>query len=52
LDSRAIELAVVAYIRHQHTQYDSLLMAGVERLVARSEVRAQIETVLARWSSR
>src|SRR5204862_3338921 len=32
LDARAIELAVVAHIRHGHTNYDELLMSGTDRL--------------------
>lgn len=49
-DPRAIDLAVVAYIRHAHTNYDRLLMEGVDRLEARVLVRDKIDQVLARWS--
>jgi hypothetical protein len=50
LDARAIELAVVAHIRHRHTRYDELLMQGIERLTAREAVRADIDRVIANWS--
>jgi hypothetical protein len=45
----AIVLAVVASVRHRDTSYDSLLMAGVPRDVARDRVRAEIDRVLAAW---
>lgn len=50
LDPRAIELAVIAHIRHEHTDYDRLLMQGADRLDARRLVRDKIDQVLARWS--
>jgi hypothetical protein len=50
-DPRAIALAVAAAIRHQHTHYDELLMAGNDRLEARLLVRDRIDEILARWSA-
>jgi hypothetical protein len=35
LEESALTLAVVAAIRHKHTQYDELLASGVDRLTAR-----------------
>ena len=52
LDPRAIELAVIAHIRHEHTPYDELLMKGEERLQARRLVRETIDAVLAKWRAR
>jgi hypothetical protein len=52
LDPRAIDLAVVAHVRHEHTDYDRLLMQGTDRLDARMLVREEIDRVLARWSAR
>lgn len=49
LDPRVIKLAVVAHIRHQHTNYDRLLMQGAARLDARALVREKIDQVLAKW---
>jgi hypothetical protein len=49
LDEDAIVLAVVASVRHQDTDYDSLLMAGVPRDMARDRVRPTIDKVLAAW---
>ena len=49
LDRQAVTLAVVAAARHGETDYDVLLMAGVERLEARDHVRADVEYVLERW---
>lgn len=50
LDSDAIRLAVRAWIRHQHTEYDALLMQGVERHAARQQISEELETVVRRWS--
>lgn len=49
LDEAAVVLAVVASARHQDTDYDSLLMAGLPRDVARDQVRPAIDRVLAAW---
>ncbi|WP_410663205.1 DUF2293 domain-containing protein [Amycolatopsis sp. lyj-84] len=51
LAERAVFLAVVASIRHLDTDYDDLLMAGVERQAARDRIHSTIETVLDRWRS-
>jgi hypothetical protein len=50
LDASAVDLAVIAHIRHAHTNYDELLMCGTERLDARAQVREKIDRVLAEWS--
>ncbi len=49
LDAHAIELAVIAAVRHEETPYDELLMAGLDWALARSRVEAEIERVLAAW---
>jgi len=49
LDEGAIVLAVAASVRHQDTNYDSLLMAGVPRDMARERVRPAIDRVLESW---
>ena len=46
LDPAAVELAVVASVRHEDTSYDALLMSGVER------VCGDVERVLERWRRR
>jgi hypothetical protein len=50
LDESAIDLAVRAHIRHTHTNYEELLMRGIERLEARALVREKIDQMLAKWS--
>ncbi|KAA9149998.1 DUF2293 domain-containing protein [Amycolatopsis acidicola] len=50
LDEEAVRLAVIASVRHQDTDYDALLMAGVPRADARDRIRATIDKVLASWS--
>ncbi len=49
LDSAAIDLAVIAHIRHTHTKYDELLMRGMDRLDARTQIREKIDEILQRW---
>jgi ribosomal protein L14 len=49
LGEQAITLAVVASVRHQDTDYDSLLMSGVRRDAARDQIRPSIDRVLASW---
>jgi hypothetical protein len=49
LDEQAIRLAVVASVRHQDTDYDALLMAGVPRTDAREQVQPDIDRALAVW---
>jgi hypothetical protein len=52
LDPRAVSLAVIAHIRHRHTNYDELLMGGAERVAARTLVQAEIDRVLTKWQQR
>jgi hypothetical protein len=49
LEEEALRAAVVAAIRHRHTQYDRLLMKGLRRMDARDAVRDDIDRVLERW---
>lgn len=52
LDEEAVQLAVVAHVRHTETPYDRLLARGLERSDARDRVRAEVERVLSRWRTR
>jgi hypothetical protein len=45
----AVDLAVAASVRHRDTNYDALLMAGVDRAAARARIRGDVDAVLARW---
>ena len=49
LADEAVTLAVVASIRHEDTDYDTLLMAGVARAEARDRVRPAVDQVLEAW---
>ncbi|HEY4355298.1 MAG TPA: DUF2293 domain-containing protein [Acidobacteriaceae bacterium] len=49
LEKRALTAAVIAAIRHRHTEYDVLLAGGVDRADARLRVADQIEEILAAW---
>jgi hypothetical protein len=44
-----VRAAVVAHVRHAHTDYDKLLFAGTEREDARDMVRDDITAVLRGW---
>ena len=45
----AVHLAVAASVRHVDTDYDELLMSGVDRATARHQVRQRVEDVLRAW---
>ena len=49
LEERALAAAVTAAVRHEHTEYDALLAAGVERDLARQRVAGQVQAILAAW---
>ncbi len=49
LDENAINLAVMAHIRHTETEYDELLARGHERWEARELVREAVHWVLTQW---
>jgi hypothetical protein len=51
LDEKAVTLAVVASVRHEDTEYDSLLMSGVPRDEARDRIRPDIDRVLDDWAA-
>ncbi len=48
-ETEAIDLAVVAHVRHCHTNYDALLMSGWERYEARAEIASTVHKVLQKW---
>ncbi len=49
-EENALRRAVVAAIRHRHTNYDELLAKSMDRLRAREKVRDQVEAVLEKWA--
>ncbi|MDZ7759649.1 MAG: DUF2293 domain-containing protein [Desulfovermiculus sp.] len=46
LEEEAIDMAVRAHIRHVETEYDELLLRGLDRSSARAQVEGQIQKVL------
>jgi hypothetical protein len=48
-DSDVIYLAVAAAVRHEFTDYDLLLLKGIERHEARSRVRKSVDNKLREW---
>ncbi len=51
LDPEAVRLAVVASVRHLDTDYDELLMSGVDREAARVRVDETVDAVLTAWQA-
>ena len=49
--SISVWLATVAHIRHEHTEYDSLLEDGYDRDAARHFVVHEINDTLTRWQA-
>jgi hypothetical protein len=49
LDPDAVRLAVAASVRHVDTDYDELLMSGIDREAARDQVCRRVEDVLTSW---
>jgi hypothetical protein len=49
LSEQALTLAVIAAIRHAHTDYDELLARGLDRATARERVAERVEEILAAW---
>jgi hypothetical protein len=48
-DPTAVGLAVIATVRHEETEYDELLMRGIDRADARARVSDDVDRVLDRW---
>ena len=49
LSPEAIRLAVIAHIRHAHTDYDELLARYADRDMARERIRGQVAAILDDW---
>jgi hypothetical protein len=49
LEEHALTAAVVAAVRHQHTNYDDLLAKGLDRTQARERVAEKIDDILDTW---
>jgi hypothetical protein len=49
LDEDAVRLAVAAHVRHAETNYDELLLKGVERWAAREKVYPEVTRILDHW---
>jgi hypothetical protein len=52
LADEAVQLAVLAHIRHTETEYDNLLVTGTERLEARARVRTDVFEIAEKWEAR
>ncbi|HZL55898.1 MAG TPA: DUF2293 domain-containing protein [Bryobacteraceae bacterium] len=49
LDESALTAAVTAAVRHQRTEYDAMLAAGMDRLLARQQIADRVWEILAAW---
>lgn len=52
LDQDAIQLAVLAHIRHTETGYDGLLGAGIDRAEARARVKPAVYKIAHKWAQK
>ena len=52
LDESALTNAVVAAVRHNYTNYDELLSRGLDRELARHQVREGVDEILESWRVR
>ncbi len=52
LQDRAVDLAVRAHVRHEHTRYDELLARGTGRSEARAAVAEAVTARIERWQRR
>ncbi len=50
LEDESVRLAVIASVRHRHTNYDEILMESADRAWARAQVRNEIDAILRAWS--
>ena len=51
LEPNALRAAVTAAVRHRHTEYDELIMQGVDRTSARERVRERIDRIIQSWET-
>ena len=51
LDADAILLAVTADIRHNETRYDELLTQGLDRWLARDQIKDEVDRILKCWKT-
>ncbi len=51
VDPQAIRLAVIAHIRHEHTDYDDQLMKGVPRSEARRRIQFDVDDKRSQWQA-
>jgi hypothetical protein len=51
LDPEAIRLAVIAHIRHVHTDYDELLSEYADRHSARERIWGEVSEILGTWET-
>jgi hypothetical protein len=49
LDEEAVRLAVTAHVRHAETNYDDLLLKGIDRREAREMTYSKVTRILDRW---
>ncbi|KAF2111321.1 hypothetical protein BDV96DRAFT_582878 [Lophiotrema nucula] len=49
---RKVQLAVIAHVRHKHTDYDRLLMKGMDRDDARRAIVGPMQEVLRAWGAK
>ena len=48
-EDRKLELAVIAHVRHTHTEYDERLASGEDREYIRQDIHRDVVCVIERW---
>ena len=51
LDPEMVRLAVIAHVRHLHTQYDQIIARTRDKRGSRARINGDVESVLREWSA-
>jgi len=47
---KAVGITMQTHLRHHHTNYDTLLLSGIDRLEARRRVQPRVNAMIHSWS--
>lgn len=47
---KAVGITMQTHLRHHHTDYDTLLLAGIDRVEARRRVQPRVNAMIRSWS--
>jgi hypothetical protein len=49
---KAVGITMQTHLRHHHTDYDTLLLSGIDRQEARRRVQPRVNAMIRSWSKR